>query len=69
MGKAVEVNEISEVIAPGLLSSEDRNFSAKEQCMLSVFHQRITNRDDASRSCSKQVQSCSGEGIADQGEG
>ncbi|XP_057785126.1 receptor kinase-like protein Xa21 [Salvia miltiorrhiza] len=38
VGKALQENGISEVVAPGLLSREDRHFFATEQCVLSICH-------------------------------
>ncbi|XP_047977661.1 LRR receptor-like serine/threonine-protein kinase EFR isoform X2 [Salvia hispanica] len=37
VNNALQENGISEVVAPGLLSREDRHFSAKEQCVVSIF--------------------------------
>ncbi|KAL8482006.1 hypothetical protein ACS0TY_028236 [Phlomoides rotata] len=34
---ALQENAGSEIVAPGLLSSEDQHFSAKEECVSSVF--------------------------------
>ncbi|XP_057785101.1 probable LRR receptor-like serine/threonine-protein kinase At3g47570 isoform X3 [Salvia miltiorrhiza] len=37
VGKALQEDRISEIVAPALLSTEDPHFCAKEQCVLSIF--------------------------------
>ncbi|XP_047961856.1 probable LRR receptor-like serine/threonine-protein kinase At3g47570 [Salvia hispanica] len=37
VGKALQEDGISEVVAPGLLSRSDRHFPANEQCVSSIF--------------------------------
>ncbi|KAG8362999.1 hypothetical protein BUALT_BualtUnG0015600 [Buddleja alternifolia] len=36
-GALLQENSVDEVVAPSLLTREDRHFSAKEQCVSSVF--------------------------------
>ncbi|KAL0314236.1 UNVERIFIED_CONTAM: Receptor kinase-like protein Xa21 [Sesamum angustifolium] len=37
VGRKLQENAVTEVVAPGLLARQDQYFSAKEQCVLSIF--------------------------------
>ncbi|KAL0438012.1 UNVERIFIED_CONTAM: Receptor kinase-like protein Xa21 [Sesamum latifolium] len=37
VGRGLQDNTVTEVVAPGLLARQDQYFSAKEQCVLSIF--------------------------------